>query len=212
MTNCGRLAALAGAVALLVLAAGCSGGGPNGRYAGVSSTATTQAPEQEAKGLDAARGFRSVRGYRATPVPVRVEIPKIGVASALDRLGRAPDGTVQEPTRWEVAGWYTPGTRPGDPGSAVILGHVDSKRGPAVFFRLRELRRGDMVTIGRADGSSVRFVVERTEQHLKDRFPTDQVYYPTLTPALRLVTCGGDFDATAGHYRSNVIVFATIQR
>jgi sortase (surface protein transpeptidase) len=212
MTNCGRLAALAGAVALLVLAAGCSGGGPNGRYAGVSSTATTQAPEQEAKGLDAARGFRSVRGYRATPVPVRVEIPKIGVASALDRLGRAPDGTVQEPTRWEVAGWYTPGTRPGDPGSAVILGHVDSKRGPAVFFRLRELRRGDMVTIGRADGSSVRFVVERTEQHLKDRLPTDQVYYPTLTPALRLVTCGGDFDATAGHYRSNVIVFATIQR
>jgi sortase (surface protein transpeptidase) len=212
MTNCGRLAALAGAVALLVLAAGCGGGGPNGRSAGVASTAATRAPEQEAKGLDAARGFRSVRGYRATPVPVRVEIPRIGVASALDRLGRAPDGTVQEPTRWAVAGWYTPGTRPGDPGSAVILGHVDSKRGPAVFFRLRELRRGDMVTIRRADGSSVRFVVERTEHHLKDRFPTDEVYYPTLTPALRLVTCGGEFDATVGRYRSNVIVFATLTR
>jgi sortase (surface protein transpeptidase) len=212
MTNCGRLAALAGAVALLVLAAGCGGGGPNGRSAGVASTAATRAPEQEAKGLDGARGFRSVRGYRATPVPVRVEIPRIGVASALDRLGRAPDGTVQEPTRWAVAGWYTPGTRPGDPGSAVILGHVDSKRGPAVFFRLRELRRGDMVTIRRADGSSVRFVVERTEQYLKDRFPTDEVYYPTLTPALRLVTCGGEFDATVGRYRSNVIVFATLTR
>jgi sortase (surface protein transpeptidase) len=211
MTNCGRLAALAGAVALLVLAAGCGGGGPNGRSAGVASTAATRAPEQEAKGLDAARGFRSVRGYRATPVPVRVEIPRIGVASALDRLGRAPDGTVQEPTRWAVAGWYTPGTRPGDPGSAVILGHVDSKRGPAVFFRLRELRRGDMVTIRRADGSSVRFVVERTEQYLKDRFPTDEVYYPTLIPALRLVTCGGEFNATVGRYRSNVIVFATLR-
>jgi sortase (surface protein transpeptidase) len=211
MTNCGRLAALAGAVALLVLAAGCGGGGPNGRSAGVASTAATRAPEQEAKGLDAARGFRSVRGYRATPVPVRVEIPRIGVASALDRLGRAPDGTVQEPTRWAVAGWYTPGTRPGDPGSAVILGHVDSKRGPAVFFRLRELRRGDMVTIRRADGSSVRFVVERTEQYLKDRFPTDEVYYPTLIPTLRLVTCGGEFNATVGRYRSNVIVFATLR-
>jgi sortase (surface protein transpeptidase) len=211
MTNCGRLAALAGAVALLVLAAGCGGGGPNGRSAGVASTAATRAPEQEAKGLDAARGFRSVRGYRATPVPVRVEIPRIGVASALDRLGRAPDGTVQEPTRWAVAGWYTPGTRPGDPGSAVILGHVDSKRGPAVFFRLRELRRGDMVTIRRADGSSVRFVVERTEQYLKDRFPTDEVYYPTLIPALRLVTCSGEFNATVGRYRSNVIVFATLR-
>ena len=89
-------------------------------------------------------------------------------------------------------------------------GHVDSKRGPAVFFRLRELRRGDTVTIRRADGSSVRFAVQRTEQYLKDRFPTDDVYYPTLTPALRLVTCGGEFDATVGRYRSNLIVFATM--
>jgi len=198
-------------LALLVLPAGCSGD-PEGRYAGVSSTAATRAPEQEAKGLDAAREFRSVRGYRATPVPVRVEIPRIGVASSLDRLGRAPDKTVQVPSRWEVAGWYAAGTRPGDPGSAVILGHVDSKRGSAVFFRLRQLRRGDVITIRRADGSSVRFVVQRIKQYLKDRFPTDDVYYPTLTPALRLVTCGGDFDATAGHYRSNVIVFATPER
>jgi Sortase domain len=212
MTNGGRrLAAVAGAVALLVLPAGCGDGGPEGRYAGVSSTAATPTPDQAAGGADAAGGFRSVRGYRATPVPVRVEIPRIGVASSLDRLGRAPDGTVQEPTRWAVAGWYAPGTRPGDPGSAVILGHVDSKRGPAVFFRLRELRRGDTVTVRRADGSSVRFVVRRAEQYPKDRFPTDAVYYPTLAPALRLVTCGGDFDATAGRYRSNVIVFATMQ-
>ena len=204
-----RLAAVAGAVALLILPAGC--GGPEGRYAGVSSTAATRAPVQEAKGLDAARGFRSARGYRATPVPVRIEIPKIDVVSPLDRLGRAPDKTVEVPTRWEVAGWYAPGTRPGDPGSAVILGHVDSKRGPAVFFRLRELRRGDEIRIARADGSTVRFAVERIEQYDKRRFPTDDVYYPTLTPALRLVTCGGEFDATAGHYRSNVIVFAALR-
>jgi sortase (surface protein transpeptidase) len=203
-----RLVAVAGAVALLVLVAGC--GGPEGRYAGVSSTSGSQVSEQEAKGLDAARGFRSARGYRATPVPVRIEIPRIGVASRLDRLGRAPDRTVQVPSRWAVAGWYAPGTRPGDPGSAVILGHVDSKRGPAVFYRLRELRRGDDIVVVRADGSSVRFAVERTEQYDKQRFPTDAVYYPTLTPALRLVTCGGEFDATAGHYRSNVIVFATM--
>jgi sortase (surface protein transpeptidase) len=142
---------------------------------------------------------------------VGVEIPRIGVVSSLDRLGRASDGTVQEPARWAVAGWYAPGTRPGDPGSAVILGHVDSKRGPAVFFRLHHLSRGDTVTITRADGSSVRFAVQRIEQYPKDRFPTDEVYYPTLTPTLRLVTCGGEFDATAGHYRSNLIVFATMQ-
>jgi sortase (surface protein transpeptidase) len=107
-----------------------------------------------------------------------------------------------------VAGWYELGPRPGDPGSAVILGHVDSRRGPAVFFRLRELRRGDQVRVGRADGSVLRFVVQRTEQSDKQRFPTDDVYYPTLTPGLRLVTCGGLFDYRSGHYRSNIIVFA----
>jgi sortase (surface protein transpeptidase) len=205
-----RLAAVAGGVALLALAAGCGGSGPQSRYAGVASTVATQAPDRPAKGAEAARGFRSVRDYRTTAVPVRVEIPSIGVASSLDRLGRVPDKTIQEPTRWQVAGWYAAGTRPGDPGSAVILGHVDSKGGPAVFFRLRELRRGDEIEVGRADGSSVRFVVQRTEQYPKNRFPTDEVYYPTLTPALRLVTCGGEFDVTAGRYRSNLIVFATL--
>ena len=202
-----RLAVAAATVALLV---GCSGVGA--RQPEPSPAASASAQDRAASGVNAAGGFRSVRGYRATPVPVRIEVPSIGVASTLQRLGRAPDRTVQVPSRWEVAGWYAGGTRPGDPGSAVILGHVDSKSGPAVFYRLSELRRGDTVTIRRADGSSVRFVVQRIKQYLKDRFPTDDVYYPTLTPALRLVTCGGDFDATAGHYRSNVIVFATPER
>jgi sortase (surface protein transpeptidase) len=202
-----RLAVGAAAVALLV---GCSGVGA--RHPEPSPVAGASAQDRAASGVNAAGGFRSVRGYRATPIPVRIEIPSIGVASTLERLGRAPDRTVQVPSRWEVAGWYAGGTRPGDPGSAVILGHVDSKSGPAVFYRLSELRRGDGVTIRRADGSSVRFVVQRIQQYDKRRFPTDDVYYPTLTPALRLVTCGGQFDYASGHYRSNVIVFATIQR
>ena len=196
-------------VAALLLLAGCAAGG--GRGAEPLPAAAAQTTGSTAAGVDAARGFHSTRGYRATPVPVRIEIPAIGVTSSLDRLGRAPDKTVQVPSRWEVAGWFAPGTRPGDPGSAVILGHVDSRSGPAVFHRLRELRRGDLVEVARADGSTVRFVVQRTEQYDKRRFPTDEVYYPTLTPALRLVTCGGEFDATAGHYRSNIIVFATLR-
>jgi Sortase domain len=196
------------AVALALLA-GCAQARAN-RDEPPPAAATTRAPGPAA-GVDAARDFRSTRGYRATPPPVRIDIPRIGVVSSLDRLGRARDKTVEVPARWEVAGWYAAGTRPGDPGSAVILGHVDSKRGPAVFFRLRELRAGDEIQVGRADGSTIRFAVERVAQYDKQRFPTEEVYYPTLTPALRLVTCGGEFDATAGHYRSNVIVFATLQ-
>jgi sortase (surface protein transpeptidase) len=204
----GRLpAGLAGLAALLALVvAGCSAASAE------RADGPGPAPATTAAGLEAARGFRSTRGYRATPVPVRIEIPRIKVASPLARLGRAADRTVEVPDRWERAGWYAEGTRPGDPGPAVILGHVDSKAdGPAVFFRLRELRRGDEIVVTRADGSTVRFAVDRTEQFPKSRFPTDDVYYPTLAPELRLVTCGGTFDATAGHYRSNVIVFATLR-
>jgi sortase (surface protein transpeptidase) len=202
-------ARLAVVAAALLLLAGCAAAGARRAEPLPAAAARTTSPT--AAGVDAARGFRSTRGYRATPVPVRIGIPAIGVSSPLDRLGRARDRTVEVPARWERAGWYAPGTRPGDPGSAVILGHVDSKRGPAVFYRLRELRRGDLVEVALADGSSVRFAVERVEQYDKRRFPTAEVYYPTLTPELRLVTCGGTFDATAGHYRSNIIVFAALR-
>ena len=197
-------------VALLGLAAGC-GQGPRARYAGVASTVSS--PERPAEGLEAVRGFRSVRGYRATPAPVRLRVPSIGVDTGLQRLGKAVDGTVEVPSgrrKWDMAGWYAGGTLPGDPGSAVILGHVDSKAGPAVFYRLRELRPGDRIEVVRADGSRARFAVERIEEYPKTRFPTADVYYPTLTPRLRLVTCGGSFDPVAGSYRSNVIVFATL--
>jgi hypothetical protein len=205
-----RLGAVAVAVALL---AGCAQAGTD-RAEPPPAAATTRAPETATDGVDAARDFRSARGYQATPVPVRLEIARIGVSTGLQRLGRAADGTVEVPTgphRWDTAGWYAGGTRPGDPGSAVILGHVDSTSGPAVFSRLRQLRPGDKVEVVRADGSRVRFAVERVAQYDKARFPTDEVYYPTLTPALRLVTCGGEFDATVRHYRSNVIVFATLE-
>jgi hypothetical protein len=206
--------ATAVALALLLLAvplAGC--GGPRARYAGISSTVDTQV--QPAAGRDAARQFHSIRRYRGTPVPVRLEIARIRVSTTLQRLGKDRDGAVEVPSgprRWEEAGWYAGGTRPGDPGSAVILGHVDSTSGPAVFYRLRELRRGDRVEVVRADGSRVRFVVQRVERYPKRRFPTADVYYPTLTPMLRLVTCGGAFDRAWGHYLDNVIVFATFDR
>jgi sortase (surface protein transpeptidase) len=197
MSHAGRRLAVAAALALL---AGCASAG----------TRHPAPPAGTASGAKAVRDFHSTRGYKATPPPVRLEIPRIQVRTALQRLGQAPDHTIEVPSRWEVAGWYAAGPRPGDPGSAVILGHVDSTRGPAVFFRLRELRAGDQIQVTRADGSQVRFAVDRISEYDKRRFPTDEVYYPTLKPTLRLVTCGGQFDFAVHHYRSNVIVFATI--
>jgi LPXTG-site transpeptidase (sortase) family protein len=141
------------------------------------------------------------------PPPVRVRIPAAGVDAVVERLGRAADGTMALPRRPENAGWYAEGPRPGQPGPAVVIGHVDWD-GPAVFFRLDELRAGDAVYVDRADDSTARFRVTRTVQVPKSRFPTGQVFAPTLQSSLRLVTCGGSFDRATGNYRDNVIVYA----
>lgn len=157
---------------------------------------------------DAAAGFRSPRTHPEVAVPVRLRIPAIGVDTPLERLGLDASGAIEAPRRWREAGWYTGGPRPGLPGPAVILGHVDATSGPAVFYRLAFLRPEDAVQVTRADGSSVVFRVSDRRQVAKSRFPTDLVYGPTLEPSLRLVTCGGTFDTTTGHYRDNIIVTA----
>lgn len=155
----------------------------------------------------AIRSYRASRDWDTVAPPIAVRIPAIGVVSELDRLGLDAQGAIEVPP-WNLAGWYADGPKPGQDGPAVILGHVDSPYGAAVFARLAELAPGDEVLVDRADGTTVRFAVERLERHPKDAFPTDAVYGNDLRPGLRLITCGGSFDRSTGHYRDNVIVFA----
>jgi hypothetical protein len=142
--------------------------------------------------------------------PVRLEIPAIGVSSRLVRLGLDPDGRMQVPGDFQAAGWFTGAAEPGQLGPAVIAGHVDSRTGPAVFYRLRELRPGDLVRVVRADRRMVRFVVESLARYPKPALPGDQVYGPTTAPSLRLITCAGAFDRERRSYLDNLIVSATI--
>jgi hypothetical protein len=153
--------------------------------------------------------------YRPSPpvldsaAPARLTIPAIGVSTDLVPLGLNPDGSMQVPAKWGQAGWYTGGPRPGEAGPAVIAGHVDSVSGPAVFFRLHDLDAGDVVAVTRADGSVVRFVVDRLQQFPKRSFPTAAVFAPTPGPELRLITCTGAFDETRHSYLDNLVAFAS---
>jgi hypothetical protein len=151
---------------------------------------------------------RPARARTPSP-PVRVEIPSIGVSSRLVRLGLNADGTMEVPRDYGRAGWFTGGAMPGQDGPAVISGHVDSKSGPAVFYRLRELRPGDTIRVRRADGGWLAFEVTGSARYAKAAFPTDAVFGPVTGPVLRLITCGGDFDRSSGHYLDNVVVTAT---
>jgi hypothetical protein len=195
------------AVALAgLLVSGCGGPGRSPASSPRSGPATAAAPREPP---DVA-GFHSVRTYDEPAPPVRLQIPAIAVSTPLVRLGRLPDGNLQVPRDWDTAGWYDRGPRPGQPGPAVILGHVDSRTGPAVFYRLRELRPRDIVRVGLADGRILVFRVQRVERYPKDHFPTEAVYFPTLDREQRLITCGGNFDYAKGSYLDNIVVYATL--
>jgi sortase (surface protein transpeptidase) len=141
--------------------------------------------------------------------PVALTIPAIAVRTRLERLGRTPQGTLQVPVSTTEAGWYTASPRPGEVGSSIIAGHIDSTRGPAVFFRLRLLRPGDLVYVRRSDGTLVVFRVNAEYMYPKNDFPTEQVYGPAPDAELHLITCGGVFDHATGSYLGNVVVYAT---
>jgi hypothetical protein len=144
------------------------------------------------------------------PRPVSLTIPLIGVKTNLITLGLAAGGSMQVPSSFTVAGWFTGSPRPGAVGSSIIVGHIDSQDGgPAVFYRLPELKRGDDVFVKRADGTTAEFRVTEVQRYLKDHFPTQTVYGPTPDAELRLITCGGTFDPAIGHYLSNIVVYAT---
>ena len=145
--------------------------------------------------------------------PVSVAIPAIGVRSPLLRLGLNPDGTMAVPdlaTSANEAAWYEYSVTPGQIGTAVIEGHVDSEVGPAVFYRLGALHPGDHINVALADGMTAVFRVTGVRKYTKSDFPTEMIYGPTHYSSLRLVTCGGTFDYATGHYLSSVVVFASL--
>jgi len=140
--------------------------------------------------------------------PVSLAIDRLRLDGPLAELSVGENGELLAPDDPTQAGWYEAGVVPGDVGPAVIGGHVDSRRGPGVFYRLRSLRPGDPVEVVRSDGQLARFRVTTVREVPKVEFPTVAVYGPTPRPELRLITCGGRFDRQARSYTENVVVEA----
>ena len=160
----------------------------------------------------AAAGERGRPRAVQLPIPVRVVIPSIGVSAPLIPLGLNRDGTLEVPKSFSEAGWFRPGPEPGERGAAVIAGHIASKYGPGVFLRLSSLRRGAAIVVVLENRTRLRFVVTGQKQVAKARFPAKLVYRKTPYPALRLITCGGRFNAATGHHVDNTIVFASLDQ
>lgn len=146
----------------------------------------------------------------ARSAPETLHIPKLGLSAPIGSLGLNADGSVQVPSNTVETGWFRLGPTPGQIGSAVILGHVDSTQGPGVFFQLRTLAPGDQVNVDLTDGMTARFTVNSVAQYTKAQFPAQRVYGSHGSSALQLVTCGGAFDHQTGSYLSNVVVYTSL--
>ncbi|MGH8825236.1 MAG: class F sortase, partial [Jiangellaceae bacterium] len=140
--------------------------------------------------------------------PVRIVIETIGVSAAVEAVGLEPDGSLSPPRDPSTVGWHSGSRIPGDRGPAVLVGHLDSADGPAVFIALDDLGAGDVIAVEGGDGTIVSFEVTSVTHHPRDAFPTEAVYGPTPNAELRLITCGGPFDRATG-YADNVVVSAT---
>ncbi len=205
-----------------LLTAGCSAtapGAPAEAPTVLAASARAEPPGTLDREAAAAAGWgpvenqvAKVRPQTRHAEPVEVVIPAIGVRSRLERLRLDARGVMVPPEKAAVAGWYAGGVRPGDPGPAVIAGHLDSATGPGVFAELGTLKPGHRVLVRARDGRTVTFRVDEVRTHTKKQFPTRDVYGPSPDARLRLITCGGAFDAGAGHYADNVIVFASLER
>lgn len=212
-----------GRMALIATSAAAAVAGAS--FVGIAVAAQQSAPEPPAATAEAPVTTESPRSADAPPAPTGTEstpppaeprstpttisIPAIGVRAPFVTLGLDEDGSIQVPSDVTHAGWYRLGPAPGQLGPAIVLGHVDSARaGDGVFFRLGALHSGDKVTITLANGHRVTFAVYAVREYAKDAFPTATVYGHTSDPQLRLITCGGTFDSTTGHYESNIVAYA----
>ncbi|MEU5871463.1 class F sortase [Glycomyces sp. NPDC047369] len=142
--------------------------------------------------------------------PTRVDIDRLDVHAPLTALGLDFRGNFEVPAMWrpQDAGWFEPGPTPGEFGPTVLMGHVDTKKGPAVFFAVKRLEQGDEIEVTRADGIVVVYKVTDVKSYSKKRLPYEDVFGIAPKPVLRLITCGGEFDRDAGDYTENIVVFA----
>ncbi|WP_265442973.1 class F sortase [Flexivirga meconopsidis] len=176
-------------------------------------SATGDSTPSARSSIPAPRGSSTEAAKTPVSKPVSVTIPSIDVSSRLLHLGLQKDGTVAVPSYADVmkAAWFTGSPAPGADGPAVIEGHVTGPNGPGIFYRLGAVRVGEDVQVTQSTGRTLTFRVYKTERYPKNEFPTGVVYGNTAGAELRVITCGGSFDSSTGHFRDNTVVYARLQ-
>lgn len=194
------------AVALLILTVRLIGGDDTPS----DSSRPAHAPPAPHATAPAMPGPHATGRHLPRSKPVRLLIPKISVDAPFTDLAIGSNGQLEPPPAHDVnlVGWHAEGASPGEAGTSIVAGHVDTATSPAVFADLGALQKGDVFHVERADGRTASFVVDSVETFAKDRFPSRRVYGDTPQAQVRLITCAGDYDRTVKDYTDNLVVFA----
>ncbi|MEV5175497.1 class F sortase [Streptomyces flaveolus] len=200
-------------VAAVFLAVSMFGGHhqPDGTPEAHRASGTGAPPAADSRQSDSRQsGSRQSDDALPRSAPTRLRVPKISVDAPFTTLELGDTGQLQPPPAADtnLVGWYADGAAPGERGTAIIAGHVDTATSPAVFAHLDELEPGDRFSVERVDGRTADFVVDSAETFAKDDFPSKRVYADASRPEVRLITCAGDYDRTVRDYTDNLVVFA----
>ncbi|PPA70127.1 class F sortase [Jeotgalibacillus proteolyticus] len=146
----------------------------------------------------------------ASITPAAISIPALNIEAPIIEMGILDDGAMEVPENVDEVGWFKPGIKPGDVGNAVLAGHVDSYDGPAIFFELRSLEPGDEIIVTAEDGEALTFSVKALESYPTDGAPIKEIFGPSSSKGLNLITCTGSFNRETGQYPDRLVVYTEL--
>ncbi|MFS3915334.1 class F sortase [Bacillus australimaris] len=167
-----------------------------------ASMTTNQAETQS-------RSHGTLKDESSGIVPAEIEIPAIDVKAKVEKTALLKDGSMGVPQNTDHTAWFKDGPKPGDKGNAVMNGHVDNKWGPSVFYRLKELKKGDKVIVTSSSGKKRIFEVMKVRSYPREEKPNAFFGY-AFTRYLNLITCTGTFDHAAGTHEKRLVVFTQL--
>lgn len=143
-------------------------------------------------------------------IPLEISIPAVHIHAMVEPLTNIRNGQMGAPTNVDRVGYLASGILPGAVGNAIMDGHVDSYTGPAAFYSLKKLKKGDIVYVTGAHGCEVQFIVESVNYYLTAEAPINTIFGPSNEHRLNLITCAGRYSRSRHEHEGRLVVFTKL--
>ncbi|MDM5314715.1 class F sortase [Fictibacillus sp. b24] len=208
---------VAGILLAGLIVSGCSNADVNDKNEATNKPAeSVKKQEQQEEVASSSTNLTPPKGLKLKAdtegiTPSAIEIPALNINTEIEKVGTLKNGQMGVPKGMDTVGWFGDGAKPGSPGNAVIAGHVDSKTGPAVFYKLEDLEKGDEVIVKNKDGKTLTFEVTGKEKYDRKNAPVDKIFDYSYGSKLNLITCTGTFNRDEGTHEERLVVYTELK-